>query len=100
MFFYSFPSPQKIFSPTLSLVLSHVIGKRFLVGWSQLGKWTVCSILWLCMWNPSGPLLLSLILNSLSCRKMTIQRLKNLRLMIQRYLVLAMVGWLNANKAF
>lgn len=31
-------------------------------------------------------------LNSLSCRKMTIQRLKNLRLMTQRYLVLALVG--------
>lgn len=31
-------------------------------------------------------------LNSLSCRKMTIQRLKNLRLMTQRYLVLAVVG--------
>ena len=30
---------------------------------------------------------------------MTIQRLKNLRLMTQRYLVLAVVGWLDMNKA-
>lgn len=37
-------------------------------------------------------------LNSLSCRKMTIQRLKNLRLMTQRYLVLAVVGWLDATR--
>lgn len=31
---------------------------------------------------------------------MTIQRLKNLRLMTQRYLVLAVVGWLDMSKAF
>lgn len=37
-------------------------------------------------------------LNSLSCRKMTSQRLRNLRLMTRRYLVSPVVGWLEAKK--
>ena len=73
-----------------------MVGEGFLVGRARLGTFAPypsCACENLARSFKLKPL------NSLSCRKMTIQRLKNLRLMTQRYLVLAVVGWLDMNKA-